>query len=279
MADAINTSLTQSLEDLTYTQVKNGTKKDTDTEKRTVSNELGKEDFLQLLVCQLQNQDPLNPQEDTAFIAQLAQFSALEQMTNMNTTLNNTSAYTMVGKEVVINHTDSAGRTSEVRGVVDYVEMRDGDAYLSVDGKTYPVSELVQVLDSYYAVKSHLPSIEEQTVTYDAEMPRDLAIEINLGDEGYEATSVAVAVNGEYIDSELMEYEDGVLTISKEALRGLPTGSYYIGFFFNDPYSTTVTDKVTLKVVNGTQETEGDKGDKDESGTPETEEGDKTEQA
>ena len=166
MADAINTSLTQSLEDLTYTQVKNGTKKDTDTEKRTVSNELGKEDFLQLLVCQLQNQDPLNPQEDTAFIAQLAQFSALEQMTNMNTTLNNTSAYTMVGKEVVINHTDSAGRTSEVRGVVDYVEMRDGDAYLSVDGKTYPVSELVQVLDSYYAVKSHLPSIEEQTVTY-----------------------------------------------------------------------------------------------------------------
>ena len=49
---------------------------------RAVGGELGKDEFLQLLVCQMKNQDPLEPEKDTQFIAQLAQFSALEQMQN-----------------------------------------------------------------------------------------------------------------------------------------------------------------------------------------------------
>lgn len=77
------------------------------------SSVLGKEDFLNLLITQLQNQDPLNPTDSTEFTAQLAQFSSLEQLSNVNDNLeqlqnyqaaaNNSQAVSLLGKEVTAN--------------------------------------------------------------------------------------------------------------------------------------------------------------------------------
>ena len=74
---------------------------------------LGKDDFLHLLVTQLQNQDPLNPTDHTEFTAQLAQFSSLEQLNNVNDNLeelqnfqasaNNSQAVSLLGKEITTN--------------------------------------------------------------------------------------------------------------------------------------------------------------------------------
>lgn len=78
------------------------------------SNEMGKDDFLHMLITQLKHQDPMDPMKDQDFIAQLAQFSSLEQMQNMNDnlkdnltwnhllsqTINNTMATSLLGKEI-----------------------------------------------------------------------------------------------------------------------------------------------------------------------------------
>ena len=61
------------------------------------TDSLGKDAFMTLLVTQMQNQDPLNPSTDTEFIGQLAQFSSLEQMENLNSTLANQNAFSLVG--------------------------------------------------------------------------------------------------------------------------------------------------------------------------------------
>ena len=81
---------------------------------RTPKTELGKDDFLQLLITQLSHQDPTAPMEDTQFIAQMAQFSSLEQMTNMsssfsklNSLFTGSEASNAVGKNVDIEMGES----------------------------------------------------------------------------------------------------------------------------------------------------------------------------
>ena len=94
-------------------------------------NGLGKDDFLKLLLAQLANQDPLKPMEDKEFIAQLAQFNSLEQMTQVNTHLVDmlagmslSQASSLIGKFV------EAGQFS---GVVNAVTMADGKAKVTLD--------------------------------------------------------------------------------------------------------------------------------------------------
>ena len=272
MAETNSTDLVTGIEDLA------GFKTEREIKTRG-SSDLGKEEFLQLLVTQLQNQDPLNPQSDQEFVAQLAQFSALEQMTNMSTTLTNTSAYGLVGKQVIVNSTDSLGKVTEVRGTVDAVKMKNGSAELLIDGKTYSIDDLVQVMDSFYAVKDYLPSVKEQEILYDPSNPTISNVEINLGSNGYEAASVAVMLNGKYIDKEHMTYEDGVLKISPEAFKDLAPGKYSLGFYFDDPFSTVVTGQVTVKVVNGGSEGDGSTDKDDDTTGSDTDKDEETEEA
>jgi hypothetical protein len=75
------------------------------TTTREPSGDLDRNAFLQLLVTQLRHQDPLNPMDDRDFIAQMAQFSALEQMMNLNATFERTQAFGMIGKVICAEFT------------------------------------------------------------------------------------------------------------------------------------------------------------------------------
>jgi flagellar basal-body rod modification protein FlgD len=75
------------------------------TSSTSGSSSLSKDDFLQLLVTQMQYQDPLQPMDNTEFVAEMAQFSSLEQMENLNTSSDITQATSLIGK--TISWTDS----------------------------------------------------------------------------------------------------------------------------------------------------------------------------
>lgn len=81
--------------------------------------ELDKDAFLRILSAELSNQDPTNAKDGTEFVAQMAQFAGLEQMTNLNSTMKFSSMSSLIGKVVTLNSLDSKGNlySGTVKGV------------------------------------------------------------------------------------------------------------------------------------------------------------------
>lgn len=86
------------------------------------NSSLDKDAFLQLLVTQMQYQDPLQPTSNTEYMAQLAQFSTVEELQNLGTTFGNNQAMNLTGQYVILNVPDAAGNINQVSGLVDYVQ-------------------------------------------------------------------------------------------------------------------------------------------------------------
>ena len=110
---------------------------------RKASQELGKDDFLKLLITQLSHQDPTNPMDNTAFIAQMAQFSSLEQMNNMAngfdrmaSLMNNNDAVSTLGKTV-----DIEIGSDKITGVVESVTRGEKPQVL-VNGNCYSLEHI-----------------------------------------------------------------------------------------------------------------------------------------
>ncbi len=89
--------------------------------KNKKSNEVNKDMFLKLLITQMQNQDPLNPMEDREFIAQMAQFTSLEQMQNLNDTLKNTQLSVM--DHITQMNNNMVKSQSTIAGTLDSINL------------------------------------------------------------------------------------------------------------------------------------------------------------
>lgn len=114
--------------------------------KKNVGNEMGQDQFLQLLVAQMQYQDPLEPTSNTEWVAQMATFSMVESLNNMQQAFDKQSANALVGKYVLINDGDNGF----VRGKVDFITKEDGKTKLSVNDKLYDIDKLDTVADEEY---------------------------------------------------------------------------------------------------------------------------------
>lgn len=121
------------------------------------TGELGKTDFLNLLVTQLQYQDPLNPTDDKAFIGQMAQFSALEQMQNLNTSFSSTKAFGLIGKNVTASVADATtGESKAVNGDVTNVKLSEGKAYVVVNGTDIAIEDITDVAEGYRSSQGNI---------------------------------------------------------------------------------------------------------------------------
>src|SRR4051812_280072 len=105
---------------------------------RTHKTELGQDDFLKLLVTKMSSQDPMNPQADTDFIAQMAQFSSLQQARDMTTGITDLknrqdvmTANNLIGRNVTVTDADN----KLIEGRVNAVSMDKGIPQVVIGGK------------------------------------------------------------------------------------------------------------------------------------------------
>ncbi len=128
--------------------ISGGDKSSSKLGSREVNSNLDKDAFLRLLVTQLQYQDPLNPMDDKEFLSQMAQFTSLEQMNNMNASVSKSQAFSMIGKLVIGTIYDEKTNTyEEVAGQVQYVTLKKGEPYLVINGKEMSVNDVENVYE------------------------------------------------------------------------------------------------------------------------------------
>jgi flagellar basal-body rod modification protein FlgD len=137
---------------------------DTSTAARVPQKTLGQSDFLKLITVQLAAQDPMKPMDDTGFIAQMAQFTSLQQTTDMTkqmglmrSSADLSSASSLIGLKVTVNNKTDGN----VTGVVTAVDTTTTDPQLIINGKSYGLSDMKRVE----------PNIPDPTPSTDSNSP------------------------------------------------------------------------------------------------------------
>lgn len=150
----------------------------------TDKNILGKDDFLKLMITQLRYQNPLEPVNDREFIAQMATFSELEQMKNLNTGLEKLSSQIFsylewqktsfaIGRKVAYLDGENTGNEQLKIGVIDSVFIQDGKPYYNIGGKLITSEKVVEY-----------GRIENETLAVLEEIPGNLAEGKERGETG-----------------------------------------------------------------------------------------------
>ena len=168
--------------------------------QRTTSEDLGQDDFLKLMVEQMRNQNPLDPQDNSEFFSQIAQFQTLDAMNVISeaiTTLVEISglsnASSLIGREVVASIEQSADPETgfprpdqEVTGIVDKVTFDSNGAVLHVGPLAIPASAIVEISD---------PVVEAPAVDSTADVMAELLAQLEalgvIGADGTEPTATA----------------------------------------------------------------------------------------
>lgn len=196
---------------------------------------LDKEAFLQLLVAQMQYQDPLEPMDNTEYISQLATFSQLEATQNLADTVSQGMANGLVGQYVFLNVTDKLGNVNTVAGKVDYVMYQGGEVYLAVNDGIYSLADLDTVADAAYYEAFELSAVFSAAV---AKLPSANTVSASDADAVADVRAMYDAMNS--YEQSFVSLEDlAKLTALEEKLAKLKPSS---GNSSGDKGNTEVAD-------------------------------------
>ncbi|MDO5157002.1 MAG: flagellar hook capping FlgD N-terminal domain-containing protein [Eubacteriales bacterium] len=149
----------------------------TSANAKKANDALDKDAFLQLLVAQMQYQDPLEPTDNTEYMSQLAQFSSVEELQNINQTFSGNRALSLAGQYVILNVPDSAGNINQISGLVDYVTINNGKTFFSINDTYYDSEYLDSVVSldylQYMAKNQEAEATNPETKPADAEQNND----------------------------------------------------------------------------------------------------------
>ena len=115
-----------------------------DEKDRTVSVQ----DFLNLMVAQLSNQDFMNPMDDTQYVTQLAQFATMQSMQELTYYSQANYVTSLVGKEVTVARLKLGGDVEKVEGRVERISLSNNEFAIYVDGKSYTLSQVMEIRDT-----------------------------------------------------------------------------------------------------------------------------------
>lgn len=224
---------------------------------------LGQDAFLQLLIAEMQHQDPLEPTTNTEWISQMATFSQLEEIQALSKTTENTQMFSLVGKNVIVSTEDAAGNKQLKEGIVDFISMSGGTAKFSINGELYSMEELYSVVDGEYLYNQNKPGVPEKVkFDFNGDEPEDLQFKVNLGKDAAKATEVAVLVGNAVIGSDYVVLSGDTVTVKHEILQELEAGNYQFSVVFNDEKLTTVDDMLNINIYNPHPTlTNGEEGD------------------
>jgi flagellar basal-body rod modification protein FlgD len=114
------------------------------------------QDFLNLLVAQITNQDAMNPMDNTEFIAQMAQFSTLQAMTDLTEMALQGQATSLIGKNVVVADYKGNGELTIDEGIVQRVTLHGGKTKLYVNDMEYEYSNIMEIREAEKAEENSL---------------------------------------------------------------------------------------------------------------------------
>ena len=112
---------------------------------KTKTSAMDMDDFLKLMVAQLQNQDMYNSTDNSEFMAQMAQYSMVQSLTELTEQSKTAYSVSLIGKDVTLKEAGTDGSQNIIMGKIDGVSLYNGETKIIVNGNSYDMSDILTV--------------------------------------------------------------------------------------------------------------------------------------